>query len=204
PDKLGVRGSRALGDRARVAQLVDDGLRAQLAMSSFVTGVRYVALDVFRGSTKDLIADPSVPYPEIPSLPTDLENAEKQVGDVLARLSRVDFEGVVRSAQRALDGVAGLTTSPEIAETLRSIQRGTKSADEAVHNVNAAVVSRRGLRDETAPDVVATGKNVRRASETAVRVGERADALLAAARALVEPAGPAVFRIQESLSEVAA
>src|SRR5262249_49871354 len=88
PDKLGVPGSRALGDRARVAQLVDDGLRAQLAMSSFVTGVRYVALDVFRGSTKDLIADPSVPYPEIPSLPTDLENAEKQVGDVLARLSR--------------------------------------------------------------------------------------------------------------------
>src|SRR5262249_42162363 len=83
-------GSDAIGDRVQMVLLVDDGLRAQLATASFVTNLRYVALDLFPGSPKELVGDRSLPYLEIPTLPNDLENAEKEASDVLAHLARVD------------------------------------------------------------------------------------------------------------------
>src|SRR5262249_16834714 len=161
PDKVGIPGSTTLGDRERMMQLVDAGLRAQLAVGSFVTAMRYVSLDIMPGTPKDLVSDPNVPYPEIPTLPTDLEHAEKQVGDVLARLSRVDIESLFKSAQKTLDGVERLMTTPDVTETLRSVQRSAKSFEEAMRNLNAAAVTLRHLADQVGPDVVATGKNVR-------------------------------------------
>src|SRR5262249_39460687 len=120
------------------------------------------------------------------------------------RLSRVDIESLFNSGQQALEGARRLLATPEIAETLRSIDRSAKSFEEAMHNLNAAAISLRRIADEVGPDAVVTGRTVRRASEPAVGVAARAEALLATARDLVEPAGPAVFRLQQSLTEVAA
>jgi paraquat-inducible protein B len=187
-----------------IDSFVDAGLRAQLATTSFVTNLRYVSLDVLPGSPKNLVNDSRVPYPEIPTLPNALENAEKQASEVLAQLSRLDIESVLRSAQRTLDGVERLVTSRELDETLRSIQRGAASFEETMRNLSATSASLRRLSDEVSPDVVAISKSVRRASEVVARTADGTEALLATMRGLVEPAGPAVFRFQQSLTEVSA
>ena len=205
PRKIGNPGATGnFTDQARITQFIDAGLRAQLGTTSFVTNLRYVNLDVFPGSPKDLVSDPAVPYPEIPSLPTSLENAEKNATELLARLSKLDLEATFGSAQRTLQGLERLANAPELEQTLRSIQRGAASFEETSRNLNAAVVSFRKLGEAVGPDVTAIGANVRRASESAARVADASTALLGTVRDVVEPAGPAVFRFEQSLTEIAA
>jgi paraquat-inducible protein B len=179
-----------LGRPERIAQLVESGLRAQLATSSFVTNMRYIALDVIPGAPAELVNDPAVRYPEIPTVPTALENAEKQASDLLAHIAAVNIEGLFRSAQRTLDGLDRIVNGRELEETLHAINR-------AARDVDALAISLRRVTDAAGPDVVAVARNVRRASETA-------ETLLASARDVVEPAGPALFRFQQGLTEVAA
>ncbi len=179
-----------LGRPERVAQLVESGLRAQLATSSFVTNMRYIALDVIPDAPAELVNDPAVRYPEIPTVPTALENAEKQASDLLAHIARVNIEGLFRSAQRTLDGLDRIVNGRELEETMHAIDR-------AARDVDALAISLRRVTDEAGPDVVAVARNVRRASQTA-------DALLASAHDLIEPAGPALFRFQQGLTEVTA
>ena len=193
-----------LSDPQHVAQLVELGLRAQLATSSFVTNLRYIALDVFPGAPKDLVNDPAVPYPEIPTVPTALENAEKQASEVLANISRVNIQVMFRSAERTLDGLDRIINGGQLEATLRAIERGAKSFEDTTRNLDALTISLRRLTAEAGPDVLAIGKNVRRASEAAARAAEQSEAVLASVRDVVEPAGPAVFRFQQGLEEVAA
>jgi ABC-type transporter Mla subunit MlaD len=206
-DREKVRRSGTAGELSypeRVAQLMESGLRAQLATSSFVTNQRYIALDVIPGAPEELVNDPAFPYPEIATVPTALENAEKLAGEVLAQLSSVDIGEIFRSTQRTLDGLDRLVNGGELEETLRALQRGAKSFEETTRNIDAVAISLRRLVDDAGPDVVAIGKNVRRASETAARVAEQSETLLASLRDVVEPAGPAVFSIHQGLAEVTA
>lgn len=205
PTKIGRPGAGGTPEELPpIETFVDAGLRAQLATTSFVTNLRYVALDIFPGSPKDLVNDERVPYSEIPTLPNALDNAEQQASEVLAKLARVDIEATVRSAERALDGVERLVTSREIDETLRSVQRGAAAFESTMRNVEALSVSLRRLSDQVAPDLVAVGQNARHASQTLIQVTDSADGLVAQVRGLLEPAAPAVFRLQQSLNEVAA
>ncbi len=205
PAKIKRREAEAvIGSSERMNQLIDAGLRAQLETSSFVTNMRYVSLDIIPGSPKEVVADPSVPYPEIPTMPTPLENAQKNVSEVLAQLSRAEIEGSFRSAHQALEGVNRLVNGPEIAATLRSIQHSAESLDETLATVRSVALSLRRLGDEVAPDVAAISKNVRRASEGATRIADGTEALLATIHDLLEPTGPALFRFEQSLAEVSA
>jgi paraquat-inducible protein B len=194
----------ALGDPRRVVELVESGLRAQLATSSFVTNLRYIALDVLPDAPRDLVNDPAVPYPEIPTVPTALENAEKQASELLAHIARLNIRAMFGSAQRTLDGLDRIVNGGQLEATLRAIERGAKSFEDATRNLDALAISLRRLAADAGPDVVAIGKNVRRASEAAARVAEQSEAVLASVRDVVEPAGPAVYRFQQGLAEVAA
>ena len=205
PTKIGRPGvSGQPTELPPIEEFIDAGLRAQLATTSFVTNLRYVALDLFPGSAKDLVGDERVPYPEIPSLPTALESAEAQAGEVLAKISRVDIDGTFRSARHTLESLDRLVSSPELGETMRSLQRGAASFERTMGNLDALSATLRRLGTEVSPDVVATGRNARRASETVARVADSTEALVASGRGLVEPAGPAVLRLQQSLTEVTA
>jgi len=205
PRKIGRPGDSGLpANLPPLGTIIDAGLRAQLATGSFVTNARYVALDVFPGSPKDLSGGESAPYPEIPTLPTALESAEAQVGQVIAKLSRVDIESTFRSAQHTLESVDRLTSAPELAQALGSLQRGAARFESTMANLDALTLSLRRLEGEAAPDVVAAAKNARRVTEGAARVADGAETLVTSARGLVEPAGPALFRLQQSLTEVAA
>jgi paraquat-inducible protein B len=205
PAKIRRPGTAAgLGDPRRVAQLVESELRAQLATSSFVTNMRYIALDVIPGAPRELVNDPAIPYPEIATVPTSLENAEKLASEVLAQMSTVDIGAIFRSAQQTLDGMDRIVNGGELDETLRALERGAKSFEDTTRNLDAVAISLRRLAGDIGPDVVVIGKNVRRASETAARVAEQSEALLASVRDVVEPAGPAVLRFHQGLTEVAA
>ena len=93
-----LRGGRPVRlDRARIDELIAQGLRAQLQTESFVTGVLFVGLDFFPGSPIALVHGDRPDILEIPTMPTALERASQTISKLAARIENLDIEGLVRS-----------------------------------------------------------------------------------------------------------
>lgn len=93
--------------------LVKRGIRAQLEMQSFVTGQLQIALDFFPGKPARFVGGPSK-YPEIPTIPTQLQELTK-------RVEQLPIEEIGRKLQSTLDGIDRMVNSPETTRMVKSI-----------------------------------------------------------------------------------
>jgi paraquat-inducible protein B len=117
--------------------IVDRGLRGQLDLESLVTGLLYVAIDFFPGSPINLVQKPggNYDYPEIPTIPTTLEQAKGALIRVISKLEDIDFKELGANLEATLKGVNRTVNSPEIESVLRSLARIMPKVDEAVVNI---------------------------------------------------------------------
>jgi paraquat-inducible protein B len=117
--------------------IVDRGLRGQLDMESLVTGLLYVALDFFPDTPINLVQKPGgdYDYPEIPTLPTTLEQAKGALTRVISKLEDIDFKELDANLQATLKGVNRTVNSPELESVLRSLARVMPKVDQAVVNI---------------------------------------------------------------------
>ena len=137
--KLIQRGAAVAADdpEAMHRAIVDRGIRGQLDMESLVTGLLYVALDFFPGTPINLVQKPGgkYDYPEIPTLPTSLEQAKGALTRVISKLEEIDFKELGANLQATLKGVSRTVNSPEIESVLRSLARVMPKVDQAVVNI---------------------------------------------------------------------
>jgi paraquat-inducible protein B len=75
----------AASERQDAERLIKAGLRAQLQSQSLLTGLLFVNLDFGRLGQARLVGGPQ-PYPEIPTIPSELEQLQQSAGDVAMRL----------------------------------------------------------------------------------------------------------------------
>jgi paraquat-inducible protein B len=124
-------------DREAFNEFIDYGLRGQLEMESLVTGLLYVAFDFFPGTPIILVqqANADNKYPEIPTLPTTLEQAKGALTRVISKLEDIDFKELGANLQATLKGLNRTVNSPEIESVLRSLARVMPKVDEAVVNI---------------------------------------------------------------------
>lgn len=142
-DKTASLGAVAKPDAATIHALVDRGLRAQLASESFVTGVLYVKLDLFPGTRGlRLGEDVGAPYPEIPTLPTQLEEVVVKAAQFFADLQRVDVRGLAEEAKATIVAARELLTSPGLKDALDHV-------DDTVRNIDSTLESLRATSDTT-------------------------------------------------------
>lgn len=123
-----------LDDRAQLDILVAQGLRAELATESFVTGVLYVALDIKPETPAHRVHDPT--YPEIPPIRSAREAIPADVNRVLANLAEVDFAGISESMRSTIDRADRLLASPDLARSLARLDQITKHVDQLVLHVD--------------------------------------------------------------------
>src|SRR5277367_2712149 len=117
--------------------LMKQGLRAQLATESLLTGLLYIDLDLHPDTPLKLVLVPNGPYREIPTIQTDLEQLQERLTKALDKFEKINFEGLVDSITEAANSIKTLTSSPELKATLESL-KGT------VANLNQALNSARG------------------------------------------------------------
>jgi paraquat-inducible protein B len=76
-DESQLKSRGATGSALRSEELhalIEKGLRAQLDTESLLTGLLYIDLDIHRGTPVNLVLEPGTGrYPEIPTVPTDLQ-----------------------------------------------------------------------------------------------------------------------------------
>jgi len=175
----------ALNDPRVLKQLISEGLRGQLQMESFVTGLLFVGIDYFPGSKLALVQQPGniYQYDEIPTQPTQLQVAGSKVNEILARLDEVDFKGLIESFQRTAKGIEVLVTSPELKAAVRS-------TDELSHKLQIAATNIAQLAT-TLDDKIKTLSN-----DFQLTSGE--------ARATIKQAGALITQAEVTLKETQA
>ncbi len=104
-------------------QLIERGLRARLVTESFVTGQLLVELD-YLPETPVVLRGESPPYPEIPTVPNDIQETIQNLRQSVAEfLEHVDVEELAARLSRAARGADELLNSSDIRETLAGLNR---------------------------------------------------------------------------------
>jgi paraquat-inducible protein B len=100
--------------------LVHQGLRASLQLQSFVTGLLLVSLDFYPDTPiKRLGLDPT--YPELPTVPSQIEQLLGNVRQVVAELGKLPLEALLAEALGTLKRAHTLLETPELQQALVSL-----------------------------------------------------------------------------------
>jgi paraquat-inducible protein B len=194
PDKLTSRGGSTtiLNDPRVFESAIDHGLRGQLQLESIVTGVLFVALDLFPGSPAHLVQQPGrqkYRYREIPTQPAALAEARGAVTKVLANLEQVDFKGFVDSATRAVTAVNQLVSSPDLKAAFQRM-------NDAAANVSRLAVTLDSNVKSLSGDIRVTSGEARTAIKQATEAIRQTQATIN------DP--PTIYEFNRSLKEIAA
>ncbi len=100
--------------------LVERGLRAQLQSGNLVTGQLLVDLG-FHPNTAAAKLGHDGEYPEIPSVPSEIEALSASVHGVLTELASLPLTELVQELRSTVEGVNQLVNSPQTAETLMAL-----------------------------------------------------------------------------------
>ena len=202
-DALLQKGGKLEPNPETVKRLVDLGLRGQLAMESFVTGLLYVKLDIHPGSALNLVADPTVKVAEIPTRPTPLEELQMAAAEFFAKLKEVDIQGLVKGLGSTVEGIDRLVNSPKVQETLDALPGLARNLDGAIARVSTTLAEveklARGLDAKLDP----LGKSLETASREAGDALRAASKTLNSASIVLQPSSPIMYQLGRSLADLA-
>ncbi len=150
-----LQGTKLFTDKETFERVVSRGLRGSLEAESMVTGVLYVNLDVVPDAPTPVFHELVPTYVEIPTRTTGIQ-------ELLANLAHVDFKGLEEKLSALItridstlgtlkvgemsEGITNLVaslnrvaTSPEITNTLMSVQNTLAEYRRLAENLNSKV-----------------------------------------------------------------
>lgn len=208
----------ALEDPEVLKQLISQGLRGQLQMESFVTGLLFVGIDFFPDSKLNLVQQPGIryQYPEIPTEPTTLEVAGSKVNEVLAKLEEIDFKGIIESLQRTAQGIESLVTSSDLKAAVANTDEVAKKLDTAATNIAKVAATFDEKVKILSDDFQLTSAEARNAMKQAGAAFEKVStaitqaevtlketqATMTSVQSLTDPDSPTFYEITKTLREV--
>ena len=134
-----LKGTAEAGPARAIERAVrEDGLRAQLRMQSFVTGVLYVALDV-RPDTPIVLRGLDPLVPELPTIPTDLEVWTAKLERFAATIEKVPLEQMAQTTAAVLEDVKKIVESKETRDLFRNTNAAIADARTFVGRVDARI-----------------------------------------------------------------
>lgn len=115
-------------DEAIMKHLYEQGLRASLAMRSFVTGQLSVDLDMHPDSPQNFRKFPSQ-YMEFPTIPTGIQRIAATVRRVMEKLQDVPLEKILQDTSDAIAAIEDLASSEDLRSALAGADRLINSPD---------------------------------------------------------------------------
>jgi paraquat-inducible protein B len=158
--------------------LVEKGLRAQLQTGNFLTGQKFVALDMFPAATPASVQRKGK-YPEVPTMPTPLGEIGTKLTQLVTKMEKLPIEQIGSDLHDTIKGAKRITTSPELSESLKSLNATLKEL-----NLLTA-----DLRTRVTPEFSATLEQARKS--------------LSSAEASLNADSALQFRLNSALEELA-
>ncbi len=111
--------------RMPTEEFIAAGIRAQLGIDSYVTGQLLVELD-FKPDTEAIFRGDDPPYPEVPTVPSDVQRALAGLQDFVTRLSDgIDVTQLLHDVQGTAAGLNALANSEDLRGALAGVNRLT-------------------------------------------------------------------------------
>jgi paraquat-inducible protein B len=194
-EKLIRRGAAAsLDDPAQVAQAIKRGLRGQLNVESLLTGLLYVDLDYRPDTPAKFYMGADSLYPEIPTVPTRLEQAATTLSKLIAGLEKIDFDQLIKSLTSSSVAIAALANSPKIQTAVDSLNLAAKRMGQASASVNRLAAS---LDREIGP----MGEDLRLTAEQTRAALKQTQDTLAAVQMTLGPDSPLNYELAQTLEQ---
>lgn len=176
-------------------KLVDRGLRAQLQTGSLLTGQLFVELDMHPNTPVRLVGE-GLPYPELPTIPADLEQIATSFKDILAKLEKIDMErigaellGTLQGTNRFARQASDLISKPELIEAVGDL----RGALHAFKHVLQKIENRVEPMAENLEAAIGAGRQALTKAHETMGLVDR----------LIAPDSPVQFRFVELTEELA-
>lgn len=188
-----------------LAQLVNNGLRAQLITQSFVTGQLAVSLDLMPDTPVRLVGKSNLP--EIPTVPSTFEKLTQTI-------KQLPLQELVDRLIGAVTGIEKLVNSPELAHMPGKIDNVLNSGTDLLLEIRNKVAPLSGRLDEAAQSFTDLAKHLDHRTEglsaTAGKTLETLDSTLkdgksaiAKFQKVVNSDSPTITDLNRALSEMA-
>ena len=166
PERIGViKGIRAVGLEERLTQfneMVAKGFRGQLKTGNLLTGQLFVDLDFFP-ETKPAEARIEDGVLVIPTIPGSLQELRADLTSIFKRLQAIPFEEIGNNLKETLAGTSRITNSPELTESLASLQQTLAHTEQITESLNSdAMPELRATLTEARRTLTLLQKNVLR------------------------------------------
>jgi paraquat-inducible protein B len=102
--------------------LVERGLRVQLKSGNLLTGELLVDLE-FHPDSPPATLDHSAAYPQIPSVPAELEALQASVSATLNKLAALPLPELVDDLRRTVQNIDALVASPDTVGTVAALNQ---------------------------------------------------------------------------------
>jgi len=210
-DESQLKARGATGEALRPEELnalIGRGLRAQLETESLLTGLLYVEIDLHPGTPVKLVLEPgSGPYPEIPTVPTEFQQAQEKVMEALDKLGKVDVVKLTQSITDAGTAATNLLNSPDLKATLAALQTTTRNLNTSLQtttrNLDTTLSSIRNLAENlnnrSSPLLVSLKKASDQASVTLTQMSST----VAELQTTLAPDAPLTYRLDVALENFA-
>ncbi|HYL99553.1 MAG TPA: MlaD family protein [Blastocatellia bacterium] len=177
--------------------MIARGLRAQLKTESLLTGLLYIDLNLHPGAPLNLEIEPGTgPYREIPTIQTNLEEVQEQATEALAKLGKIDLQGLVTSITSAANSINALTSSPSLKTTLDSLKDTTR-------NLSSTLVSIRAAVDNANTKIDPLVASLRKSSDEANATMKETRAAVVALQSTLDSDSPLSVHLNDALDQLA-
>lgn len=189
------KGFLDLDDPAVVEELVNEGLRGQLATESLVTGILYVSLTMRPNTPAHFLASKRTNYTEIPTVPTAFEQAQELAMRALAKLGQVDLDTLLNSLTETIKNTSELTASPQLRAAIDALP-GT------INKLGVAADSIQQLANRANVELAQTSTTLQKTSVNATLALEQTQTTLKSLRESFGPGSPINYQLGQALVDL--
>jgi paraquat-inducible protein B len=147
-----IHGMKEIDAEKNLPTLIERGFRAQLQMQSFVTGQLMVSLDFHPGTPVRLVGV-NTEYPEIPTIPTPLEQLSETLQDL-------PLEELVNRLMSAVEGIDKFVNSPDLKGSISSLKLALDDTRKLIGNIDSQIKPLAIGIDTTVKDYGKLARNV--------------------------------------------
>ena len=120
-----------MGRYVYLQPLIQKGLKAQLQTQSFVTGQLMINVDFYPDKPVTLVGLDKK-YPEVPTIPTSLEQLTKT-------LQELNLEELYKKFMNAMDGIDKIVNAPGASDSLPSVRETLNQAEQTLASIQATL-----------------------------------------------------------------
>jgi paraquat-inducible protein B len=195
-------------DAGAIGKAVASGLRTQLQTQSFVTGQLMLSLDFFPEKPAVYVGwDKETRYPEIPSIPSDLEELYKIVGALPVKKIAENLNETLAGIDALIQSIDAKQTTETLVSAVREVQTLVRHVDARLGPVVTSITKTSGAAERTLEETQEAMVAVKGLVAASQSTFDAARAALQQTEATLQgysPDSPLIIELHKTLRELSA